>query len=239
MDADEGLLKPPEAENETETASEMTSTSNSTVTQDISSNINSDTEEAQSSLAALKSLGESLDRSKTPVSHTNSLPGSQNLSPSSDKDQITAKKEAVFPKHQSFRIKRTKDIDGVHPGSGNSRWSFGGLAKSVGCGVTAFGSGVVQGTKAVGTGVVQGTKAVGTGVYEGTKAVGSGVVEGTKAVGTGAKVVGTGVIEGTKAVGTGVVEGTKVVASVSKDVTLAAGNKVSSSLVAMLPQLCS
>ena len=158
-----------------------------------------------------------------------------------ERDHVAnAKKETFFPKHQSFRIKRTtpKEFDhgpaggaggppGGPQGAGSSRWSFGGLAKSVGCGVTAFGSGVVQGTKAVGTGVVQGTKAVGTGVYEGTKVVGTGVVEGTKAVGTGAKAVGSGVIEGTKAVGTGVVEGTKVVASVSKDVTLAAGNKVS------------
>ena len=121
MDTDEGLLKPPEAENETGTASEMT-TSTSTVTQACSSNVNAD----QDSLAGLTALGASLDKSKPPVSHTNSLPGSQNLSPSSDKDQTTAKKEAVFPKHQSFRIKRTKDIDGVQTGSGNSRWSFGG-----------------------------------------------------------------------------------------------------------------
>ena len=188
---------------------------------------------------------------KTPLGQTSSLPGSkshsQDLQESDrvdqfgDKDYVAnAKKETFFPKHQSFRIKRTtpKEFDhgpaggaGGPPrgpqGGGSSRWSFGGLAKSVGTGVTAFGSGVVQGTKAVGTGVVQGTKAVGTGVYEGTKVVGTGVVEGTKAVGTGAKAVGSGVIEGTKAVGTGVVEGTKVVASVSKDVTLAAGNKVS------------
>ena len=142
---------------------------------------------------------------KTRLGHTNSLPGSQNLSPL---DPVPP----VRPKHQSFRIKRPGKDEGngqAGPGGppgtqGGSRWSFGGLAKSVGCGVTAFGSGVMQGTRAVGAGVVTGTKAVGT-----------GVVTGTKAVGTGAM-----------AVGTGVVEGTKVVASVSKDVTLAAGTKV-------------
>ena len=138
---------------------------------------------------------------KTKLGHTNSLPGSQHLSP-------VEPAAPARPKHQSFRIKRPgKEEGNGHqagpPGSG-SRWSFGGLAKSVGCGVTAFGSGVMQGTRAVGAGVVTGTKAVGT-----------GVVTGTKAVGTGAM-----------AVGTGVVEGTKVVASVSKDVTLAAGTKV-------------
>ena len=147
---------------------------------------------------------------KTKLGHTNSLPGSQHLSP------VEPAEPPPRPKHQSFRIKRPGKEEqqanngtnaqvgpGQHPPAG-SRWSFGGLAKSVGCGVTAFGSGVMQGTRAVGAGVVTGTKAVGT-----------GVVTGTKAVGTGAM-----------AVGTGVVEGTKVVASVSKDVTLAAGTKV-------------
>lgn len=146
---------------------------------------------------------------KVTLSHTNSLPGSQHLSPVNEP-------KGVF-KQQSLRIKRpTKE---ERPDR-TSRWSFGGVAKAVGSGVTAFGSGVVQGTKAVGTGVVQGTMAVGTGVVEGTKAVGSGVVEGTK-------VVGDTVVSGSKAVGTGVIAGTKVVASVSKDVTLAAGTKVS------------
>ena len=165
---------------------------------------------------------------KTSLSHTTSLPGSTkslSTSPSQPQDITSGAptKRDVF-KHQSFRIKRgPKDAPGGSPGESTppsergSRWSFGGVAKAVGSGVTAFGSGVVQGTRAVGTGVVKGTKAVGSGVVEGTKAVGSGVVEGTKAVGSGAK-----------AVGSGVVEGTKVVASVSKDVTLAAGNKVSS-----------
>ena len=153
---------------------------------------------------------------KQTVGHTNSLPGSQHISPV---DPPPPNTKNVF-KHQSFRIKRTKE--GQAPPAGEQqppcvgpRWSFGGVAKAVGTGVSAFGSGVVQGTKAVGSGVVQGTKAVG-----------SGVVEGTKVVGSGAMMVGTGVVEGTKAVGSGVVEGTKVVASVSKDVTLAAGNKV-------------
>ena len=166
---------------------------------------NSDTEEAAAESDEFKELN------KSKLGHTNSLPGSQHLSP------VEPAEPPPRPKHQSFRIKRPgKDeqqqgngngaagaAPGQHPPAG-SRWSFGGLAKSVGCGVTAFGSGVMQGTRAVGAGVVTGTKAVGT-----------GVVTGTKAVGTGAM-----------AVGTGVVEGTKVVASVSKDVTLAAGTKV-------------
>ena len=147
------------------------------------------------------------------LSQSNSLPGTENLSPINEP-------KGVF-KQQSLRIKRPPKEEKPDR---TSRWSFGGVAKAVGSGVTAFGSGVVQGTKAVGTGVVQGTMAVGTGVVEGTKAVGSGVVEGTK-------VVGDTVVSGSKAVGTGVIAGTKVVASVSKDVTLAASTKVSRVLV--------
>jgi hypothetical protein len=146
------------------------------------------------------------------LGHTNSLPGSQNLSPVAEPKGVV--------RFQSMRVKRTNE-DGA-TGTGN-RWSFGGVAKAVGSGVSAFGSGVVLGTKAVGTGVVQGTKAVGSGVVQGTKAVGSGVVQGTKAVGTGVvegtKVVGDTVVSGSKAVGTGVMEGTKVV-------TRTASNKV-------------
>ena len=100
------------------------------------------------------------------------------------------------------------------------------MAKAVGTGVTAFGSGVVQGTKAVGSGAVNVTTSVATGVVEGTKAVGTGVVEGTKIVGEtvveGGKSVGQGVVQGTKAVGSGVVH----VAHTTKDVTVAAGSKV-------------
>ena len=229
METDEGLLKPPEADTETPADSETkTGTSSTSAFSAVQpeDNATAATDHDQASLTSSLAAASSFE-SKQSLSHTNSLPGSQNLSPNSGTDPGIARKETVFPKHQSFRIKRNKDGEhGVGP-TGSSRWSFGGLAKSVGCGVTAFGSGVVQGTKAMGTGVVQGTKAVGTGVYEGTKVVGTGVVDGTKAVGTGVKAVGSGVIEGTKAVGTGVVEGTKVVASVSKDVTLAAGNKVS------------
>ncbi len=166
---------------------------------------------------------------KTKLSHTNSLPGSQHLSPG-------AEPMGVFKQH-SLRIKRTNDGGGGAGGGAGGGWSFGGVAK----GLTAFGSGVVQGTRAVGSGVVQGTKAVGTGVVQSTKAVGEGVVQGTKAVGEGVvqgtKAVGTGVVEGTKvvgdtvvsgskAVGSGVVEGTKAVAKVSTDMTLAAGNQV-------------
>ena len=100
------------------------------------------------------------------------------------------------------------------------------MAKAVGTGVTAFGSGVVQGTKAVGSGAVNVTTSVASGVVEGTKAVGTGVVEGTKIVGEtvveGGKSVGQGVVQGTKAVGSGVVH----VAHTTKDVTVAAGSKV-------------
>ena len=144
--------------------------------------------------------------------------GSQHLSPVNEQEP----KPNVF-KHQSFRIRRGPEATAA---SKSSRWSFGGMAKAVGTGVTAFGSGVVQGTKAVGSGVVSGTTAVATGVVEGTKAVGTGISEGTKIVGdtvvSGGKAVGSGVVQGTKAVGTGVA----VVANTTKDVTLAAGNKV-------------
>ena len=115
---------------------------------------------------------------KAQVSQTNSLPHSSPLV-----DGIDPPK-GIF-KQTSLRHKKLSEGGG---------WSFGNMAKAVGTGVTAFGSGVVQGTKAVGTGVVQGTKVVGTGVVQGTKVVGTGVVQGSMAV-------GTGVVQGTKAAG--------------------------------------
>lgn len=207
MDTDEGLLKPP-------------------LPPPPKSEIN--TQDQEETIDEFYEPDNSSTRSKQGLSHTNSFPGSQSISPTTEENPTS---KNVF-KHQSFRIKRNKEDMAGGPPTGqrkksSSSWSFGGVAKAVGSGVTAFGSGVVQGTKAVGSGVVQGTKAVGSGVVQGTKAVGTGVVEGTKAVGSGAKVVASGVIEGTQAVGSGVVEGTKVVASVSKDVTMAAGSKVS------------
>ena len=117
-------------------------------------------------------------RPKVQVTHTNSLPHTSNLVDGVDPPK------GVF-KQASLRHKKRSDGGG---------WSFGNMAKAVGTGVTAFGSGVVQGTKAVGTGVVQGTKVVGTGVVQGTKVVGTGVVQGSMAV-------GTGVVQGTKAAG--------------------------------------
>ena len=144
-----------------------------------------------------------------------SVLGSQHLSPVNEQEP----KPNVF-KHQSFRIRRGPEA------KKSNRWSFGGMAKAVGTGVTAFGSGVVQGTKAVGSGAVNVTTSVASGVVEGTKAVGTGVVEGTKIVGEtvveGGKSVGQGVVQGTKAVGSGVVH----VAHTTKDVTVAAGSKV-------------
>lgn len=59
------------------------------------------------------------------------------------------------------------------------------MAKAVGCGVTAFGSGVVSGSKAVGSGVIQGSVAVGTNVVEGTKVAGRMTKDVTMAAGKG------------------------------------------------------
>lgn len=66
------------------------------------------------------------------------------------------------------------------------------MAKAVGCGVTAFGSNVVNSGMELGS-------AVGSGVYHGSVAVGTNVVEGTKAAGRVTKDV-------TLAAGKGVVQ---------------------------------
>ena len=96
-------------------------------------------------------------------------------------------------------------------------WSFGNMAKAVGCGVTAFGSGVVHGSLAVaqatGSGVIHSSKAVGEGVVQGTKAVGEGVIHGTKAVGEGVFISTKAAGRATIAAGTGVVCGVSAIGS--------------------------
>ena len=79
---------------------------------------------------------------------SNFFSGSQHLSPVNEQDP----KPNVFTKHQSFRIRRGPEAHA----KASTRWSFGGMAKAVGTGVTAFGSGVVHGTKAVGSGIASG-----------------------------------------------------------------------------------
>lgn len=137
-------------------------------------------------------------RPKVQVSHTNSLPHNSSIEPPKG-----------VHKQASLRHKRQNE--------GTSGWSFGNMAKAVGTGVTAFGSGVVQSTKAVGTGVVQGTKVVGTGVVQGTKAVGTGVVQGSMAV-------GTGVVQGTKAAGRATVAAGKGVVATGEMIGSAAAS---------------
>ncbi|XP_040569284.1 uncharacterized protein [Lepeophtheirus salmonis] len=161
-------------------------------------------------------MSESGDDKKSHLSHALSLP-------------LEETNERSIRKQQSLRIRPvSKPVpeESVPPPIKDRSWSFGNVAKAVGCGVTAFGSGVVQGTRVVGSGVVQGSKVVGSGVVQGTKAVGSGVVQGTMVVGSGVVSVGSGVIEVGTSVGTGVVHGTKMAGKVTKDVTMAAGKGV-------------
>ena len=129
------------------------------------------------------------ERPKVQVTHTNSLP--QN----SDGEEP----KGIF-KQASLRHKRAG-------GNETGGWSFGNMAKAVGTGVTAFGSGVVQGTKAVGTGVVQGTKVVGTGVVQGTKVVGTGVVQGSMAAGRATVAAGKGVVATGEMIGSAAASG--------------------------------
>ena len=103
-------------------------------------------------------------------------------------------------------------------------WSFGNMAKAVGCGVTAFGSGVVHGSLAVaqatGSGVIHSSKAVSEGVVQGTKAVGEGVFHSTKAAGratiAASELVGSGVVSGVSAIGTTTVQAGKAVQDTTK-----------------------
>ena len=96
-------------------------------------------------------------------------------------------------------------------------WSFGNMAKAVGCGVTAFGTGVVHGSLAVaqatGSGVIHSSKAVGEGVVQGTKAVGEGVFHSTKAAGratvAASEIMGSGVVSGVSAIGSTTIQAGK------------------------------
>ena len=106
-------------------------------------------------------------------------------------------------------------------------WSFGNMAKAVGCGVTAFGSGVVHGSLAVaqatGSGVIHSSKAVGEGVVQGTKAVGEGVFHSTKAAGratiAASELVGSGVVCGVSAIGSTTVQAGKASVTAVQDTT--------------------
>ena len=106
-------------------------------------------------------------------------------------------------------------------------WRFGNMAKAVGCGVTAFGSGVVHGSLAVaqatGSGVIHSSKAVGEGVVQGTKAVGEGVFHSTKAAGratiAASELVGTGVVCGVSAIGSTTVQAGKASVTAVQDTT--------------------
>ena len=103
-------------------------------------------------------------------------------------------------------------------------WSFGNMAKAVGCGVSAFGSGMVNGSLAVAqatsSGVIHSSKAVGEGVVQGTKAVGEGVFHSTKAAGratiAASEFVGTGVVCGVSAIGNTTVQASKAMQDTTK-----------------------
>ncbi len=159
------------------------------------------------------------EKEKPALSHTVSLP-----SPSTARDGIASiankaespaksvgnKQDAVTalppgpppmvgrgaPKAGQFRSKsvRTKPTS-------NKVWSFGDMAKAVGCGVTAFGSNVASTSRAVGSGVYHGSVAVGTNVVEGTKVAGRMTKDVTMAAGKG--VVHAGDVVGTAVVDTG------------------------------------
>ena len=89
------------------------------------------------------------------------------------------------------------------------------MARAVGCGVTAFGTGVVHGSKAVGTGVVQGSKAVGTGVFQGTKEAGKLTMAAGKTVCHAGEVVGNAAVSGVTVIGSSTVQAGKAVTSAS------------------------
>ena len=154
------------------------------------------------------------DNSEKPVlSHTVSLP-----SPTSAADGGIAgvlgggSAAGGTARTKAGGAQRSKSVRQAGTSSKNKVWSFGDMAKAVGCGVTAFGSNVVN------TGVNVGT-AVGTGVYHGTVAVGTNVVEGTKVAGRVTKDVtmaaGKGVVQAGEMVGTAAVNTGKVVTSAS------------------------
>ncbi len=99
--------------------------------------------------------------------------------------------------------------------AGGKSWSFGNMAKAVGCGVTAFGTGVVSSSIAVaqatGSGVLTGSKAVGEGVFQGTKAAGRVTMAAGKGVIQAGETVGSGVVSGVEIVGSGVVSGVSAI----------------------------
>ncbi|QQP37567.1 TBC/LysMassociated domain containing 2 [Caligus rogercresseyi] len=145
-------------------------------------------------------MSEPTEDKKSHLSHALSLP-------------LEEKNEKAIRKQQSLRIKPVSkpvaEESTAAPPIKDRSWSFGSVAKVVGCGVTAFGSGVVQGTKAVGSGVVQGTMVVGSGVIDGTKMAGKVTKDVTFAAGKGVftagEIVGSAAVSGVSAVGTATV----------------------------------
>ena len=138
-------------------------------------------------------MNEDKSPTKTSLSHTISLPVQTRDAPNHNKPNNEESKKVAAGKS----------------------WSFGTMAKAVGCGVTAFGSGA----KAVGTGVVQGSKAVGTGVVLGTKAAGKVTKDVTLAA-------GKGVYQAGEKVGTVAVTGVNTTVQAGKDLTNASVSAV-------------
>ena len=155
--------------------------------------------------------------------------------PNKSKKQILAQTVSlpVTSKEHFGASKRTNETSSSAPSKlppsekSNKSWSFGNMAKAVGCGVTAFGSGVVHGSLAVaqatGSGVIHSSKAVGEGVVHGTKAVGEGVFHSTKAAGratiAASELVGSGVVCGVSAIGNTTVQAGKASVTAVQDTT--------------------
>ncbi|TRY72214.1 hypothetical protein TCAL_01081 [Tigriopus californicus] len=97
-------------------------------------------------------------------------------------------------------------------------WSFGNMAKAVGSGVTAVGSGFVSGSKVVTSGVFQGSKAVGSGVALGTKAAGKVTKAAGKSVCHASELVGKTAVSGVSVIGTSTIQASRVVTSASVNV---------------------
>jgi hypothetical protein len=155
------------------------------------------------------SLPQSAKSVKPPLSHTISLP-------------VTSREHSGANKSSAVAAGSTDTVTADTSAAAKS-WSFGNMAKAVGCGMTAFGSGVVHSSIAVaqatGTGVVQGSKAVGEGVVQGTKVAGRVTIAAGKGVCQAGEIVGSGVVSGVSVIGNTTVQAGKASVSAVQDTT--------------------
>ena len=108
------------------------------------------------------------EKEKPQLSHTVSLPSSQEQPAPVEEDIKSKRSKSVRQKTQQQKV-----------------WSFGDMAKAVGCGMTAFGNNVVSGSKVVSSGVYNQSKVVSSNVVEGTKAATRVTKDVTLAAGKG------------------------------------------------------